>query len=306
MSRQTMRELLHDVNAKLTPPEHDQAQRLASEARQKLATLYTQSAEVPAELHPFQAGTVTDEWIDFVLHHQANRERVQAASNVLKSFIKEAEGRAQESVPHSGALLAEYHKLLTQLFAETTIVVEQLNGADSADKAIAADRGTQWKQLVALADDYELLRDAQRSLMPMDLVRSASPSQGGDERINDLTVSNLDKLWPSWRQPWLTPGQTTHVSSGRVDRLEPWPEGSMQQFIWLVTSPAELWIPTVPELQSLWRRRRDRINETPKPLTARPDKIPTPQQFGGPGSMAESFIYGRLSPRITATESSDH
>lgn len=279
MSSETMQEFIDGVEARLTPREHDDAHRLADEARQKLATLYTaQSASIDklGDLHPFQAGAVTDEWIQAVVRDQSDREHRTAAINLLKRFIAEADNRAQLAQPDTNKVLAEYHKRLTELLAAAADVVAELGSADTPTKAIAADLGPQWKRLALLADDYELLRKAQFDLMTTDVIHNARPQLGGDDRVNDLTVRNLDEIWPTWRQPNRTPGRTIHVHSDRVDRLEPWPEDRLKLLIWLVTSDAKPWIPTVPKLRSLWRTRSDRINGTAKPLGQRPNRVPIP------------------------------
>jgi hypothetical protein len=139
-----------------------------------------------------------------------------------------------------------------------------LDGASTAEQAIAKDRAPAWKRLTELAGDYSTLRVAQRALMSgrTDLVTSSRSSNGGEDTASDLVLQNLDDLWPSWRNP----GQTERVInvSGEPHRYEPWPAEPAQLLLWLVTSTAQPWVPTIPQLERLWDRRRNLANPNPR------------------------------------------
>lgn len=219
MRSETMQEFVDSVESGATVKEKEEALRLADEARHRLGALSTPLPPPPVELHPFAAGTITDEWIAATLQHKVDRQRIIDESNLLRGLLKEAENRAQLITPDTNAILRAYHKRLTQLLDEVADIAEQLDGVDTADKAIAADRGPEWRKLLQLADDYQVLRRAQLSVVPDEVIRSAK-GQDGEELASDLFVRNLDDIWPTWRQPYLTPGQTKHVHTGHVDRVE--------------------------------------------------------------------------------------
>jgi hypothetical protein len=65
---------------------------------------------------------------------------------------------------------------------------------------------------------------------------------------------------------------------GLMDRrpldVRPWPKDDpVSQLVWLATSGAEPWIPTLTELDELAADRRDRVNPNPRQF---PGIVPAP------------------------------
>lgn len=95
----------------------------------------------------------------------------------------------------------------------------------------------------------------------IDHVTRARPTNGGEEHATDLYLSNLDDVWPHWKAPGGGPQQIN--LDGTRPRYEPWPDELHQLLLWLATSKAEPWIPTLPELEKLWQQRKNRANPNP-------------------------------------------
>jgi hypothetical protein len=266
---ETMQEFLEGVRDRLAPDEHHTAVRLANEARAKLASLPI--SEVPEALHPFEAGTITDEWIDAKISYEDGRALLAKRRAVLTEFIAAAGNRAAISSPDTGAILAAYDAKLDELLGAAEELVDQLNGAKSPDEAIDRGVAPAWKALAQVADDYRSLRTAQLQEMPLDLVVSARTSVGGEDHASDLFLRNLDTLWPTWRQQ--APAENIIYVDGRqARRIEPWPSDPTALLVWLVTSGADPWIPTTAQLRQLWKQRQARLNPAAKPISHRPDK----------------------------------
>ena len=257
----TMDDFIADVYEQLVPPEKHTWTKLASDARRRLAALHADLPTVPAELHPLSAGAVTDEWVTATLDHQAAAARAHAEGSLLQGVITEAEVKARNVQPNPAHLLRAYHAKLTSLMADVADIAGTIKGARTPDAAIAAGRAEQWSRLTELASDYKRLRSAQKALMSNDIAQSARPTIEGEAHASDLYLRNLDDLWPTWRQPSLTP-RTIHID-GRTDRDEPWPTEPVPLLIWLATSDAEPWIPTRNQLQELWAERANRANPNP-------------------------------------------
>jgi hypothetical protein len=274
---ETIDEFIAAVHDRLTPDEHRTAVQLAADARARLANLY--AAQAPELPDPFSTGTL-DDWLDAKITAQQDHELLTRRRNLLVEFIAQADNRARMAQPDTNDILRAYHRKLTELLSEAAELVDQLDGANSAEAAVSKDVAPHWKRLASLARDYEQLRSAQLAETPAEVAIQARPTVGGEPHASDLYIRNLDEVWPSWRQPSLTP-KVTHVHGGSADRVEPWPADPVSLLIWLTSSSAEAWIPTVPQLQQLWRQRRERLNPAPEPLRRRPDTAPTivPQPY---------------------------
>ncbi|WP_205874441.1 hypothetical protein [Mycobacterium camsae] len=269
---ESMDQFLASTEGRLAPEAHHTAVRLANQARQKLADLYSATEPQPPVPDPFTAGAVTDEWIAAVIERSAQQDLTTKRRNILVRFIADADNRAKTSVPDTDAVLRAYHGKLVELLDNARELVDQLDGANNAETAIDKGVGPQWKQLSELARDYQQLRNAQESHVPQDIVISARPSTGtGEHPASDLFLRNLDDIWPHWRQPDLTP--RTIRLDGRRDRTEPWPTEPVPQLIWLATSQAEPWIPTIAQLRTLWRQRKTKANPQPRQIGPRPTNV---------------------------------
>lgn len=242
-----------------------EANELASQAESLIKELRPPQA-VPPELDPITAGVITDDWLDAAVAHAAAVAATGHRHAILTDLRQRASRTAQTQLVHGAdTLLTTLNTALKSLLAEASEVATHLDGADTADTAIANDAGQHWKHLTALAHDYDELRAAQREVMrhaSPDITISARRSDGtGETHCSDLYLANLDDLWPDWRSPDYR--RNVRIN-GDVDRLEPWPEDPTAQLVWLVTSTAAPWIPTAKELDRLNVDRRAKANPVPR------------------------------------------
>ncbi len=80
-----------------------------------------------------------------------------------------------------------------------------------------------------------------------------------DPLASDLSIANLDSIFPDWKRP---PADKTIVGWERPDP-RPWPtDDPIAQLVWLATSGAKLWVPTLKQLHEL---REQRINAARHP-----------------------------------------
>lgn len=264
-----MRQRIDAITDKVLPAEYFTAQRIANQAEQKIATMT--APPQPPGLDPFQTGELTDDWLDAEVDSDTDRTRWDEKRKRLLALMRDAQGRAG-SIRHSctDQILSAYHAELVVLLAEVRELSHQLGDADTAEKAIAADAGPQWKRLVQLAADYDDLRAAQHNITPTG-VTFAAKAAFGEAHASDLYLNNLDDIWPNWRTPGQGKDHIIHIN-GAEHRHEPWPRDRVQLLLWLVRSQAQPWIPTQRQLQRHTEQRIDRANPNPKVIAHRPDQ----------------------------------
>ena len=273
---------LKETEEALLPAEYYTTRDLASDVRAKMATAVLQPVQpVDPKLDPFTTGTVSAEWLEDTLRVQGQEAMRKRKYEALASLLKEADDKARVlSRVADEELLAAYRGKLDEILDQAQAAVSKLGGATTAVHAIANDAGSQWKTLTALAEDYRALRRAQITLMPQDIriAARASDSDGSDDHASDLYLHNLDDLWPTWRRPDAAPAiQYVGARPGQASapRPQPWPDDRTELLVWLVTSKAEPWMPSVAHVQRLWNDRRTKANPMPTVIRQRPDKPKT-------------------------------
>jgi len=93
-----------------------------------------------------------------------------------------------------------------------------------------------------------------------------------DPLADDTHIRNLDEVFPGWRDP------DTRISmQGTPPDRRPWPTDPIEQLVWFVNGPADIWLPTTAELQRLHQQRIKRLNPTPE---VQPEPHKPKQQFG--------------------------
>jgi hypothetical protein len=246
---------------------------------------------------PDESGPIT-EWADAMVEY----ETATAQYESRRKFILGAQHRASAEAANIfnsniNSLLHDLAERLTRLMADVTGVVAELNGAATAEQAVALDVGPAWKRLRDLAGEYETLRSGQEWLLlhvaPRQYWVSCRPSLGGEDHCNLAYLRNLDDLWPDWRQLGLSSRRIN--LDGSKDRQEPWPaDGGPELLIWLLKSSAQPWIPSLPELDALFRELRERANPDPQPAQAERvvlNRAPRP-------SRPAADYYDRVAPEI--------
>jgi hypothetical protein len=200
---------------------------------------------------------------DKLLHNILDAARSNAPMPDARAVIKLREQR--QAAEELAARLAEAREIASRELVTLTwdlgdtIVTEHLRPAFDdvlrAARAAAEDTGNTsddetallhmgekqraaWAALDALASRYAAIRNAQRQLQ-----------EGQVQKDTDgllAEVRNLKQLWPA--------------AGTNMARRPPWPTHSQRARLrWLVTSGAELWMPTAAERDSLWAERYDEI-----------------------------------------------
>ncbi|CQD07425.1 hypothetical protein BN000_01483 [Mycobacterium europaeum] len=225
---------------------------------------------VPADLEPGNTGNISDEWIAAVKAHTSATASYELSRNIVITEKQLAANRANHIVDTSldlclGALASD----LTQLMQGAEHWVAELNGATTAEEAIAADAGPAWRSLTNFAAEYRDIRAAQSWLIgraPQQIWRSCTPDLPGEDHANEAFIMNLADIWPNWRQGG-TNMSTVFVGPGSAPNMrhEPWPadEYSAAMLVYLITSDAEPWLPTIRELRQMWEERRHPTEKQP-------------------------------------------
>lgn len=235
-----------------------------SALRAKLIT-YQIGLTPPAEATPpHSADDDIEGWLTEVNEHTAAHRAWQERFDALTAQVQHA-GALLANIPtaHSETLLTHLGRELAALMAQTATVTDQLKDARTANEAIAKGVADSWQQLDPLRQSYDVLREAQSQLMARvgnpTILANSSSQYLVDELASDLMVANLDEVLPGWRAP-----QTgiIRIQGPDPDR-RPWPADPTEQLVWLITSNAQAWIPTLDELHKLWATRKARIDPTP-------------------------------------------
>ncbi|WP_407686008.1 hypothetical protein [Mycobacterium sp. HUMS_1102779] len=251
-------------------PGYRQALDVAEQARQALTALKPPET-VPPELNPLSSGKVTSEWIDATVAHRSAAALHEQRRGVLIQLERDARSTASSSFRMNvNPALAKLNAELTAVLNEVAAIADELDGATTPAEAIDKDLGAQWKRLPALHNDYRELREAQDRLMtaaPADYSMNARRKDGGGEdHASDLYIANLDEIWPQWRGRGGV--EVIKLDGSPNPRREPWPTDPIELLLWLVTSGAKAWIPTLADLDQLRADRNARAN--PKPNTPVP------------------------------------
>lgn len=242
--------------------------------------------QLPA-VDPALAEHITDAWIDAERARETAIADYEARRRIVQSRRERAASRAQ-SIFIGGVdlILGSLQNDLTALLERVTQALPELGGATTAEQAIAADAGAAWKQLTALADDYDALRQAQTFVMirgSVSLWQSSTPQFPGEDHANEAFIRNIAELWSNWRQPGLNRSRIDLSDNVTRGRDEPWPaDHGPELLIWLVNSDAQPWIPTGKQLRELWAERN-----APPIDDAPPESADNESRF-------DSLLYGPL------------
>lgn len=253
------------LRAAIDTPEYRQAVALRADAMNRRANL-------PAAVTPTEPTSVDqlDDYLDAVTRaHAAERER-ELQHNALTAVINRCEATFAAQIDvHTDRILATLSADLADLMTNVDKHVTRLDGAYTAAQVIAAGAGDTWNELTALRRDYDQIRDAQKFVMADDMARHASRHWYDDPMASRLVIRNIDDLFPEWRDG----GSTTITIGATTPEQRPWPvNDATAQLIWLSTSAADVWLPTLQDLEELENELRRKRNPTPAVIPGRSDK----------------------------------
>jgi hypothetical protein len=250
-----------------TRPGYLEAVAMRDKALQKQQSLRFPQVTYPTP--PDTDGADLDQYLsDYAAAYEEEQSRTRHA-DALTAVIGACERTINSALDNPDALLRPLSEDLDNLMGRVTEVVDRLNGATNANEAINADVADAWRELPAYRREYDDIRNTQQLLMLHD---DRPPGDHTSDYVNDplasdVVIANLDDLMPGWRGP-----DTRYTLQGPPPDRRPWPNDPLEQLVWLITSPAKVWIPTDSDLTALHATRRRLIDP---PLEGEPGNLMT-------------------------------
>lgn len=217
---------------------------------------------VPA---PRNADDDLDAWLSAVVAADAAERERDVKTAALTAERISCDKRIESlAVTQTDRILGCLDADLADVMAKVESVVERLDGARTPQQVIDRGVGDAWRELRPLRADYDAIRAAQDWAMAGEMLHTSSRSDywAGDPMASDCALQNLDEVWPGWKSKPV--GE--YSLSVAVDDPRPWPPDPVEQLVWLCTSAAQAWVPTIAELEQLGRERLQRINN-PEPAS---------------------------------------
>jgi hypothetical protein len=248
----------------------------ASALRTKLLEAQQSLPGVPVVAAPQTADDNIAAWLDAVAEAQAAERAREIKSNAIRAQLIWCEKVVEDTATvQTDRILNCLHANLIEVMDHATAVVDRLDGARTPQQVIDRGVGDAWKQLRPLRNEYDKIRQAQEWAMAGEdqHVGSRSHYLLNDPLASDIILANLDDLYPEWK----TKGANTfNISDAPDDDPRPWPQEPIEQIVWMCTSDAQPWVPTLSELNELNQQRTARLN----PPHNTEAKHPTKQAFG--------------------------
>ena len=181
-------------------------------------------------------GELPKGYVEPFLTEQDKLRRLSAEQSIL------AEARTQltERTPYvamrlSETILSDYLRPAMEAALEPVregaVVASRVPWSDSRALVRAEAEVREYHELVAVAaEKYRAIRDAQWRVKAL----AGQPSDDAFRIFGELR--NMPEIWPQ-RGSWV---QTIRGEA-------PWPEDGLERMVWLVTSPAVVWMPTAGE-----------------------------------------------------------
>ena len=250
---------------------------------------------IPPLVFPDSVDDDLDEWEEFAVELDTKTHVRTVLYDAYSQLIIKCDVEIQGVIYEKDRILTSLASDLDGIMANTAQVVARLDGARTPAEAINQGVADVWQELTPLRDEYDHVRQAQDWTMAGDqrVIHCRSRYLHDDELATDLAIANLDEIFPGWVDP-----PQNHAIQRWDDRqrLQPWPADPIEQLVWMCTSGAEVWCPTIRQLDELKAKRmRDR---------AHPDGLPQPQpqrQELNRAPRAQDDYYSRVAPEIEIT-----
>lgn len=232
-------------------------------ARKQLAI--AQAHKIPDRLAYPRSPLVTDSSVETFLADYAAAHRAEQEANAhhlaIAQFIRECADAITTAVSvDPNRLLAAFGDDMDALFDDAAGIVKNLKGATTAGDAINTGSAKFWKDLTDLRAEYDAIRNAQMVIMQCESTEytRARTRHQDDPLAADYMIANLDEVWPKWRaEPSANLGFTVEATT------PPWPREPIEQMIWLTSSNAKPWVPTLDQLNAVFTERHKRANPNP-------------------------------------------
>ena len=236
----------------------------AAGLRAKLLAEQQNLPGVPAVAQPVSGDDDLKSWLaEVVAAEEAERDRDTKYRAIQARLIWCDRTIESIATTQTDDFLARLHENLMGIMAKVEGVVERLDGAHTPVQVIDTDVGDAWKQLAPLRAEYDAVRQGQEWVVAGEhLVTSVrSDWLSDDPMASDLILSNLDSVFPNWKS---RPGNVFRMSDAPEEDPRPWPADPIEALVWLCTSEAQPWVPTMSQLNQLNTQRRRRLDQPEK------------------------------------------
>ena len=148
---------------------------------------------------------------------------------------------------------------LDELLGRVAGVVDRLHGAGNPSRSHRQRHRGRVARIARAASEYDDVRRAQE-LVILDAPTANHPLEYIDDPMAyDLCFATSTRIIPTWRE-----ADNRFVMQGSPPDRRPWPiNDELAQLVWLITSAAEVWLPTSTQLARLHTERRNRNNPAP-------------------------------------------
>lgn len=232
----------------------------AIELRARALRMRAELTPIPPVPVPPSADVDLDDWLELTAK-MADLERARAIRDeALGRLIAAQDGVISSIADNTERALTRLNESLANVMDVARKLVARLNGCHTASAIVAAgDDGAlaAYQDLRRLRhDEYDPIRTAQDWLMIGDPRGDRHRSEWlyDDDLATDLTIANLDQVFPRWKRHQAEVSMTWTSDQPEPDP-RPWPKDRVEQLIWMVTSDAKVWVPTNAELRQLGDRR---------------------------------------------------
>lgn len=204
------------------------------------------------------SGEIPPDWLASMATERMKQE-VTAYKRETVSQLLDAAGYRLESIALSATdtILTGLNTRMQSVVTELADAVQRLNGASTPLQAIEVGGADAWKAVTELRTRYNQIRTAQTLVMvtsASDILQQAKSPYADNYQASDSVIKNLDEVWP-----------VCFTESARHHDI-PWAYEADEFLVWCIRSGAELWVPTVPELESLRAERKRSTNEAANEL----------------------------------------
>jgi hypothetical protein len=216
----------------------------------------TLQAPIRPQSPPITADVDTwlDGWLDDVARTDESERTRAAKLAALDSLITRCDLEIQAVQHNPNPVLAKLGRDMDGLMTgDIASSVRLLNGAHTPAAVVTAgdpDALGAWQELASLRDEYDKIRQAQDWTTANDhRFQNWKSEYLDDDLASDLSIANLDEIFPAWRRP------AAAVTRWDGPNPRPWPTDPVAQLVWLATSGAKVWVPTLVQLGELRDQR---------------------------------------------------
>jgi len=251
----------------------------------RAAALQARSAlpRIPAVPLPTNAVDL-EAWLEAVAHTGELERQRATRDDALAHLIARQDALVGSIAADADRALAILNTAMTEVMGIASVLVSRLGGHHNAAAIVAAgdpDVLAAWQDMRRLrADEYDQIRAAEgwiRAGDPREL-NYRSNWLYNDDLASDFTASNMDDLFPQWKQRKPEFAIISATDQPQADP-RPWPNDPVEQLVWMITAGARMWVPTWAQLGELGRqRRRDRAHSSGGKQPPQRKQKPLPQR----------------------------